>query len=158
MAADALAACHYSDVIMSMMASQITSVSIVCSIVCSGTDQRIHQRSRPHHWPLWGEFTGDRWIPHKGPVLRKMFPFDNVIMHQEICVYPRSSWNTWLIDLSWKLNDMQWTTVVLKLLQYDWVGSTGSMLELQMPWCFASGKMRLSQVIWKCSADELGAE
>ena len=18
-----------------------------------------------HHWPLWGEFTGDRWIPHK---------------------------------------------------------------------------------------------
>ena len=19
----------------------------------------------PRHWPLWGEFTGDRWIPHK---------------------------------------------------------------------------------------------
>ena len=18
----------------------------------------------PRHWPLWGEFTGDRWIPH----------------------------------------------------------------------------------------------
>ena len=18
----------------------------------------------PHHWPLWGEFIGDRWIPH----------------------------------------------------------------------------------------------
>ena len=32
------------------------------------------------HWPLWGEFTGDRWnSPHKGSVTRKMFPFDDVI-------------------------------------------------------------------------------
>ena len=30
---------HYSDVIMSPMASQITGVSIVCSIFCSGADQ-----------------------------------------------------------------------------------------------------------------------
>ena len=28
----------------------------------------------PRHWPLCGEF------PHKGPVTRKMFPFDDVIM------------------------------------------------------------------------------
>ena len=29
------------------------------------------------HWPLCGEFTGDRWIlPHKWPVTWKMFPFD----------------------------------------------------------------------------------
>ena len=35
----------------------------------------------PRHWPLWGESTGDRWIsPHKGPVTRKMFSFDDVIM------------------------------------------------------------------------------
>ena len=34
----------------------------------------------PRHWPWWGEFTGDRWIPRtKGPVTRKMFPFDDVI-------------------------------------------------------------------------------
>ena len=26
------------------------------------------------------ELTGHRWIPHKGPVTRKIFPFDNVIM------------------------------------------------------------------------------
>ena len=35
----------------------------------------------PSHWPLWGEFTG--WSvnsPHKGPVTRKMFPFDDVII------------------------------------------------------------------------------
>ena len=52
---------HYSDVMMSVMAFQITSVSIVCSAVCSGADQAKHQSSR--HWPLWGESTGDRWFP-----------------------------------------------------------------------------------------------
>ena len=30
----------------------------------------------PRHWPLCGEFTGD---PHKWPVTRKMFPFDDVL-------------------------------------------------------------------------------
>ena len=40
---------HYSDVIMSAIASEITSVAIVCAT-------------------------------HKGPVTRKMFPFDDVIM------------------------------------------------------------------------------
>ena len=36
---------HYSDVIMSAMTSQITGISIVCSTVCSGADQRKHQSS-----------------------------------------------------------------------------------------------------------------
>ena len=36
---------HYSDVIMRALASQITCVSIVCSIVCWCTDQRNHQSS-----------------------------------------------------------------------------------------------------------------
>ena len=36
---------HYGDIIMSAMVSQITSVSIVCSTVCSGADQRKHQSS-----------------------------------------------------------------------------------------------------------------
>ena len=31
----------------------------------------------PRHWPLCGEFTGS---PHKWPVTRKMFAFDDVIM------------------------------------------------------------------------------
>ena len=34
---------HYSDVIMSTMTSQITSVLIVYAAVCSGVDQRKHQ-------------------------------------------------------------------------------------------------------------------
>ena len=36
---------HYNDVIMSAMVSQITGVSIVCSTVCSGADQRKYQSS-----------------------------------------------------------------------------------------------------------------
>ena len=41
------------------------------------------------HRPLCWEFTGDRWIPHKGPVTRKMFLFDDVIMCHvvQICPY-----------------------------------------------------------------------
>ena len=52
---------HYNDVIMSTIASQVTSLMIVYSTVYSGTDERKHQSSAP--LALWGEFTGDRWIP-----------------------------------------------------------------------------------------------
>ena len=64
---------------MIAMASQITGVSIVCSTICSDTDQRKHQSSAPmafvrgiHRWPM--DFLD------KGPVTRKKFPFDGVIM------------------------------------------------------------------------------
>ena len=69
---------HYS-IIMSVMASQITSLTIVYSTVYSCTNQRKHQRSASlafvrgfHQWPVNS--------PHKGPVTRKMFPFDDVMM------------------------------------------------------------------------------
>ena len=52
---------HYDDVIMGAIASQITSPAIVYSTVYSDADQRKHQSS-VWHWPLCGEFTGDRWI------------------------------------------------------------------------------------------------
>ena len=65
---------------MGTMASQITSLTIVCSTVYSSTDQRKHQSSASlafvqgiHLWPVNS--------PHKGPVTRKMFPFDDVIMN-----------------------------------------------------------------------------
>ena len=47
-----LAQVHYTDVIMSAMASQITSLTTVYSNVHSGADQRKHQT--PRHWPLCG--------------------------------------------------------------------------------------------------------
>ena len=68
--------CHYSDAIMRAMASQITGVSIVCSNLSSGAGQRKHQSSASLAF-VRGIC---RW-PVKGPVTRKMFPFDDVIMH-----------------------------------------------------------------------------
>ena len=52
---------HYNDTIMSAIASQTTDVSFVYSAVYSSATERQHQT--PRHWPLWGEITGDRWIP-----------------------------------------------------------------------------------------------
>ena len=69
---------HYSDVIMSTVVSQITSVSIVCSTVCSDADQANIKASC--HWPLKGIHRSPVDSSHKGPVTRKMFPLDDVIM------------------------------------------------------------------------------
>ena len=75
---------HYSDVIMSAMAFQITGVSIVCSAICSGGDQRKHQSSLSLAFVMGFH----RW-PHNGPVTRKMLPFDDVIMgHAQSTLLP----------------------------------------------------------------------
>ena len=64
---------------MSMVASQITGVSIVYSTFGSGADQRKHQSSVSLAFVR--DFTVDWWIPLiKGPVMGKMFSFDDVIM------------------------------------------------------------------------------
>ena len=85
---------HYSDVIMCTMASQITSFTVVYSAVFSGEDK--HQSSALlafvrgiHRWPVNS--------PHKGPVTRKMFPFDDVIM---------KTWHDVMITSSWHRGDI----------------------------------------------------
>ena len=52
---------HYDDVIMTTMASQITSLAVVYSIVYSGVDQRKHQSSAS--LALVRGIHRDRWIP-----------------------------------------------------------------------------------------------
>ena len=91
---------HYSDVIMSAMASQITGVSIVSSTVCSGADQIKYQSSasldsvrKNHRWPLDS--------PHKGPVRRKMFPFDDVIIFP---ISSRFTTTSFLVAISFSLH------------------------------------------------------
>ena len=70
---------HRSDVIMRAMASQITGVSRVCSIVCSGADQRKHQSSAPLAF-VRGIHRSPVNSPHKGPVTQKMSSFVDFIM------------------------------------------------------------------------------
>ena len=75
---------HYNDVIMNLMASQITSVAIVYSNVYSHRDQRKHQSSASLAF-VRGIHRGPVNSPHTWPVTRKMFPFDDVIMLWRPC-------------------------------------------------------------------------
>ena len=68
---------YYSDVIMSVMGSQITIVSSVYSTVCSGVDQRNHQSSASL---AFVKGINRENSLHKGPVTQKIFPFDDVII------------------------------------------------------------------------------
>ena len=111
---------HYNDVIMSAMASQITSLTIVYSTVYTGANQRKHQSSASlafvrgiHRWPLS--------YPHKGPVIWKMFPFDDVIMRSPFIAQDDRSYRSSLhgsgnfnirfllqcsvLNLSWKMHN-----------------------------------------------------
>ena len=72
---------HYDDVTMSGMASQITSLRIVYSTVYPGADQRKHQSPASLAF-VRGIHRGPVNSPHKWPVTRKVFPFDDVIMLQ----------------------------------------------------------------------------
>ena len=90
-------ASHYKDVIMGAMASQITSLTIVYSFVYSGPDQAKHQSSaslafvrRIHRWLVNS--------PHKGPVMWKRFPFDDIIMCYEWFFYFNKC--LWAINLN----------------------------------------------------------
>ena len=74
---------HYDDVIMGTIASQITSLTSVYSTVYSGADQSKHQSSASLAF-VWGIHRGPVNSPHKWPVTRKMFPFDDVIMESYI--------------------------------------------------------------------------
>ena len=78
---------HYNGLIISAMASQITSLAIVYSTVYSGVDERKHQYSASlafgrgiHRWPVNSL--------HNGPVKRKMFLFDDVIIFTLHDQYP----------------------------------------------------------------------
>ena len=102
---------HYGDVIMGAITSQITSLTIVYSTVYSDADQRKHQSSASlafvwgiHRWPVNS--------PHKGPVTRKMFPFDDVIV---LYLHHTHSWQQQSLTfapiieaITWKNKSFSW--------------------------------------------------
>ena len=98
---------HYSDVITSTMAFQITRLTIVYATVYSG---RKHQSSASlavvwgiHRWPVNSLY--------KGPVTWKMFPFDDVIM------YYQCSMRLWVCSFGWgthyKLGNYEYVALIL---------------------------------------------
>ena len=83
---------HRYDVIMSAMASQITSHTIVYSTIHSGADQRRTSKLRVtglllgiHRWPMNSL--------RKGPVTCKLFPYDDVIMLMDILLQLSKCWD-----------------------------------------------------------------
>ena len=111
---------HYNDVIMGAIASQITSLMIVYSTVYSDADQRKHISFESlafvrgiHRWPVNS--------PHKGPVTRKMFPFDDVSM------IPQVGWQTWKVVRlfkNWQKNFLTWQSTLVVISSYLWVSFT----------------------------------
>ena len=106
---------YYNDIIMDAIASKITSLTIVYSTVYSGADQRKHQSSASlafvwgiHRWPVNS--------PHKWPVTRKIFPFDDVIM-----VYQR------LRDISWEESTWFEPPVLIFIQLIFWVHHNETM-------------------------------
>ena len=92
---------------MSLTASQIASLTIVYSTVYSDADQRVHQSSGSLAF-VRGIHRGPVNSPHKGPVTRKMFPFDDVIMFYSLL---HESWyGAVKYQIAWKgiINSYKW--------------------------------------------------
>ena len=106
---------HYGDVIMGMMASQITSLTIVYSTVYSGADQRKHQSSASLAF-VRGIHRGPVNSPHKWPVTRKTFPFDDVIMQTH---YYKSLLVLWLENSPWGVGHGS-QLVVITIWVFTW--------------------------------------
>ena len=95
---------------MGTIASQITSLGIVYSTVYSGADQRKHQSSASLAF-VQVSHRGPVNSPHKWPVTRKMFPFDDVIMRFSVCI-----WEVIIMHLLWAddlIRTRSWRTVIL---------------------------------------------
>ena len=103
---------HYNNFIMGTMTSQITDVSIAYSTICSGADQRNHQSSASlayvweiHRWPVNS--------PRKGPVTRKMFPFDCIMMTSDSELWPQP--RTSALICIWFCSSEIWVIIGLEM-------------------------------------------
>ena len=131
---------HYGDIIMGTIASQITRLTTVYSTVYSDANQRKHQSSaslafvRGIHW-------GPVNSPHKWPVTRKLFPFDDVIM---IAVHPNMMfccvlfWCGNHLETYWSLDHGQQNTCQTGKLPvcdvwYQWNQAYGIYFVLSFP-------------------------
>ena len=119
-------ALHHGDIMMSAMASQITSLTIAYLTVYSDANQRKHQSSASlafvrgiHRWPVN--------FPHKGPVTRKMFPFDDVIMEtlSAVLAFCADNAKLWCFLCNWLERAVwYWTFFTIKYNTPPWYAVT----------------------------------
>ena len=140
---------HCSDIIMTTMASQITNPTIVCSIVYSDADQRKHQRSASLAF-VWGIHRSAVNSPHKGPVTRKMFPFDDVIMGRQ-WTHKNNLYQPYTWELHYELS-MRPSTKVLSITRWSLTRcrkrliSNGHATRMTQLMCVVYGSCLLFQV------------
>ena len=128
--------------------SYITGVSIVCSFVCSGADKK-HQGSASmtilrefHWWPVDS--------PYKGPVTRKIFPFDDGMMLNHTLPKTRSpvtivsgSQSLWILHRS--INSycpgftcVTYAATVFNLAKITLTREIAGVLSILFPWWYPS--------------------
>ena len=83
---------------MSVMASQITGVSIVCSTICLSINQRKYQSSASLAF-VRGIHRVAVDSPHKGSVTWKMFSFDDIILSDGSAHHNNVTWASWHLRL-----------------------------------------------------------
>ena len=148
---------HYDDVIISAMASRITSLTIVHSRVYSGADQRKHQSSAS---PAFVRGI-DRWpvnSPYKGPVTRKMFPFDDIIMEHLQTQWRLRSGPIDVRDLTWRVNSLapgnfEWYFICVIFKRILVIDGWGISVEIALIWMsldFTDDQSTLVQVMAWC--------
>ena len=130
---------HHSDIMIGVIASQITSLMIVYSTIYSGADQGKHQSSASLVF-VWGIHRGPGNSRHKRPVTRKMFPFDNVIMQWEKTLHTLLAWSK-TIYRKWTLDDAcKWNMILMPVFQ-------SMALQLSFESCVAIGYKAWNTVI-----------
>ena len=113
---------HFNDVTKGAMASQITSLTIVYASVYSSVYQSKHQSSALLAF-VRGIHRGPVNSPHKEPVTRKMFPFDDVIINRS----PESK-----RSLKYKQNKTKQNTTVKIIMEYTGRFAAGGVKPLEM--------------------------
>ena len=128
---------------MGTIASQITSLTIVYTTVYSDAYQRKHESSSSLAF-MRGIHRGPVNSPHKWPVTRKMFPFDDVIMKCRpggetnplwscICVALQNLHST----LDWRHQAITWNNVdwghIVSLSWSSWSTIVSSPMICHMP-------------------------
>ena len=135
---------------MSTVAFKITSLTIVYSTVCSGVDQRKHQRSASLASVL-GIHRGQVNSPNKRPVTRTMFPFDDVIMggmYQNF-LYCSIVWHFCSSHCSYKMEKIQ--KRALRVVLNDYQASYQDLLnEVSRPTLYVSRVKAIAIEMFKC--------
>ena len=117
--------CHYIEVIMTMMASQITSLTVV-----SSADQRKQQSSASLAF-VRGIHRGPVNSPHKWPVTWKIFPFDDVIM---LWTWIHTCVNVYFLEVPAALFSSFGLHWYMTWFQFEWVRVTTKWRSLICPW------------------------